>query len=275
MVERALGGLSATIGDNQAIELMRQAAGELNFFSTISVTPFGVPNLMAVRLPDSTPLGPPAVYPISGELVGLALLLGLTLAGLLVGGAYLGLIAQQVRDGAPSLRRLLSILPRYWVSILVLMIVLLPAGAVTAVPLLVVDTVPWSLWMLLVIAVSLVGFMLFTWLLFHLVFTAHGILLSEQRLLTAAWNSLRLVAFSSFSTMGLLALVVGINAGLNFVWGLPSDDSWMLLVGIVGHAVINSGLVAATFVFYQDRYRYWKELRAYFARLSESESLES
>jgi hypothetical protein len=44
----------------------------------------------------------------------------------------------------------------------------------------------------------------------------------------------------------------------------------MLLVGIAGHSVITSGLVAATFVFYQDRFRYWQELREYLSQAAEA-----
>ena len=68
--------------------------------------------------------------------------------------------------------------------------------------------------------------------------------------------------------MGLIAIILGLSAGLNFLWSLPDADSWMLLVGVAGHALVTSGLLAATFVYYQDRYRYWSQLRSYLARVA-------
>ena len=78
-------------------------------FGTVSVTPLGVPSLMTTKLPQSSPLGLPTTYSISDEMLWIFLFLGLSLGGLLVGGIYLGLIAQQVRDGAPNLPRLLDL----------------------------------------------------------------------------------------------------------------------------------------------------------------------
>jgi hypothetical protein len=73
--------------------------------------------------------------------------------------------------------------------------------------------------------------------------------------------------------MALLVVTFGVTAGLDYLWSLPAEDSWMLLVGIAGHAVVTSGLLASTFVYYQDRYRYWRELRSYLTRVA-TETLE-
>jgi len=275
VVEKILPSLAAVTENALAIDLIRQAAGELNYFSSFSVTPLGVPNLMSLKLPQTTPLGLPFTYSVSNELLLLAIFFGLSLGGLLAGGVYLGLIAQQVRDGAPNLPRLLNLLPRYWISILILIIVILLFGIMLGLPILLVVALLSSVSVWIATLAVWVGFMIFAWLLFHLFFTVHGLLLSEQPLLTAAWPSLRLTAFNSFPAMGLLALILSISAGLNYLWSLPQEDSWMLLIGVAGHAVISGGLAAATFSFYQDRYRYWQELRGYFAPVAEKESSES
>jgi hypothetical protein len=278
VVERALAELAPLLEGNPAVDvvdLVRQAASELNYFSTFSVAPLGVPSLMTVKLPQETPLGQPAVYLVGDELQWMVLFVGLFLGGLLAGGVYLGLIAQQVRDGAFSLSRLLAIVPRYWLSVLALIVALLLIGAVLGLPILLAVVLLSGLSVWIATLVVWVAFMLFLWLVFHLIFTVHGILLNYQPLHKAVWNSLRLVAFNSFSVMGLVAMFVALSAGLNFLWSLPKDDSWMLLVGIAGHAVISSGLLAATFVFYQDRYRYWQEVRAYFAREAHTDTTES
>ncbi len=274
VTEKILADLISLVGDNPAIELIQTAAEELNYFGTVSVTPLGVPSLMTTKLPQSSPLGLPTTYSISDEMLWIFLFLGLSLGGLLVGGIYLGLIAQQVRDGAPNLPRLLATLPRYWLSVLILVVALLLIGSTLSIPIIIAAALLSSLSAWIATLIIWVGFMLFLWLILHLFFTIHGILLNRQPLPKAAWNSLRLVASNSFSVMGLLALVFAISAGLNYLWGLPQDDSWMLLVGIAGHAVISSTLVTATFVFYQDRYRYWRQVQDYFTQ-RQKDSLES
>ena len=63
--------------------------------------------------------------------------------------------------------------------------------------------------------------------------------------------------------VGLFTLILIISWGLGFVWNIPEADTWLLLAGIAGHAFVTTGLIAATFVFYEDRHRWWNELREY------------
>ena len=54
-------------------------------------------------------------------------------------------------------------------------------------------------------------------------------------------------------TSSLFVLSVLLIAyGLNFLWNIPSSDSWMALVGIAGHAFITTSLLAASFIYYRD-----------------------
>jgi hypothetical protein len=43
-----------------------------------------------------------------------------------------------------------------------------------------------------------------------------------------------------------------IGVGLNFLWSIPASDSWLALVGILGHAFITTALLASSFVYYHD-----------------------
>jgi len=43
-----------------------------------------------------------------------------------------------------------------------------------------------------------------------------------------------------------------ISEGLNILWNMPPADSWLVLVGIAGHAFISASLLAASFVYYRD-----------------------
>jgi hypothetical protein len=50
--------------------------------------------------------------------------------------------------------------------------------------------------------------------------------------------------------------VLAISEGLNILWRVPPETSWLTLLGIGGHAFISSGLMAASFIFYRDADRY-------------------
>jgi hypothetical protein len=45
-------------------------------------------------------------------------------------------------------------------------------------------------------------------------------------------------------------MLILLNYGLDALWSTPPIDSWMLLVGILGHGFISSGLIASSFAFY-------------------------
>jgi hypothetical protein len=61
--------------------------------------------------------------------------------------------------------------------------------------------------------------------------------------------------------MGLIFLIATLMIGLGMMWLQASLGSWIALLGIGGNAFVSTGLMAATFVFFQDRYRYWQEIR--------------
>jgi hypothetical protein len=46
--------------------------------------------------------------------------------------------------------------------------------------------------------------------------------------------------------------VILLGVGLNFLWSVPANNTWMALVGILGHAFITTALLAASFVYYHD-----------------------
>jgi len=121
-----------------------------------------------------------------------------------------------------------------------------------------------SLWMLVVgvlltiaqplgLLVWALGIGLGGYVALHLLFVVPGVVLGGRGLLRAIWESIVLIHTQFPSVVGLLVLVIVIYEGLGYVWSLPSGDSWLLLIGILGNGCIATGLTAATFVFYQER----------------------
>jgi hypothetical protein len=90
------------------------------------------------------------------------------------------------------------------------------------------------------------------WLVVPLFFSPHGIYVKRQNALASFLGGFQLTRFT-LPTSSLFVLVVFIIAvGLNLLWSVPAEDSWMTLVGILGHAFITTALLASSFIYYQD-----------------------
>jgi uncharacterized membrane protein YdcZ (DUF606 family) len=87
----------------------------------------------------------------------------------------------------------------------------------------------------------------------HLLFVIPGLLLGRRRPLQAVAESVLLSHINLSSVIGLVVLAIVIYEGLGQAWSLASSDSWALLVGIMGNAVVATGLTGAAFLFYRDR----------------------
>jgi hypothetical protein len=185
-----------------------------------------------------------------------------TLVGTMLGTLYLGMIAYQVRDGRLRIAHLLANLPNLWLQLALFAIIAPLIGLVMLTPFALMGAVLESVNQALAGLALLAGMFMITWLSIFLAFTVHGVLMNERGLLAALWDSVRLVQWNMPATVTLLLVVLVINGGLGFVWSGPEPGSWLMLVAVVGHAFSTTGLLAATFVFYKDRYRHWREMRA-------------
>jgi hypothetical protein len=46
--------------------------------------------------------------------------------------------------------------------------------------------------------------------------------------------------------------ILAISEGLDILWRVPPETSWLTMIGVGGHAFITSALLAASFVYYRD-----------------------
>ena len=90
------------------------------------------------------------------------------------------------------------------------------------------------------------------WLTIPLFFSPHGIFAKHRPMWISLIQAVRLSRIT-FSTTGLLILVIVVlSEGLNVLWNVPAENSWLMLVGIAGHAFITTGLLSATYIYYRD-----------------------
>jgi hypothetical protein len=119
-------------------------------------------------------------------------------------------------------------------------------------PLLVVLALIMAASPLLAQGMLLVLGLLSMWLVVPIFFSSHGIFMRRQNAFSSIYTSLRLARFTMPTSSLFVLSVLLIAYGLNFLWNIPSSDSWMALVGILGHAFVTTSLLAASFIYYRD-----------------------
>lgn len=258
---------AASDQNRQAIVEMWRIMGEkTNLFTLFSTWPVGVPSLMAAELPTLIPNGKPLILSLDNGLLMLFFVLTFSLIGLLFGAIYYNVLASSLRDQPLTLNDMISRSIINWAKIVVFVLLVMLIGAIISLPfLLVIGLLQLINAGLAAIGVSIWGAAAM-WLWIYIAFTLHGMVLRDRSVWGAMWDSMRIVQLNLFPVMGLYILTFVLNWGLGYLWSLPAEDSWLTLAAIGGHAFVSTALVAATFVFYKDRYRWWVEVRSQKAR---------
>ena len=237
------------------LELLRAGAQRLNLLSVIRTFPIGIPSLMAGRSPVETPAASPLWLDISTIGAGLGLWLLFIIAGLALGTLYFSVVAQATLSTKIDWRLTITQLPWTFAQVLLLAffwfflisLFIVPLSCVLSILLLLgigVSQFP------LLIALFIGGILV--WLMIPLFFSPHGIFAKHRPMWISLIQAVRLSRIT-FSTTGLLILVIVLlSEGLDVLWNVPAENSWLMLVGIAGHAFITTGLLSATFVYYRD-----------------------
>lgn len=222
----------------------------LSLLGRLQTFPIGISSLLAQTMPVKTPLGSQDVVQVSSlpGLIGLMFLL--ILIGWIAGGLYFRWVSGTTLGHAK---------PEGEVSFVwaILQTVILSAIwfiglMMILIPVMLVLTVLTFLSPALASGAFFVMLILSFWLIVPLFFTPHGIFVRKQNAFHSIFTSLRMARFT-LPTSGLFVLsALLLTTGLNYLWSVPPDDSWMLLVGIAGHAFITTTLLAASFVYYRD-----------------------
>ena len=105
-----------------------------------------------------------------------------------------------------------------------------------------------------------------------LFFTPHGIFVRRENALYSIYSSLRMIRFS-LPTSGMFVLMVFLlSRGLDVLWSVPENNSWLSLVGFAGHAFITTVLLAASFVYYRDMNDWLQNVYQRFQQISKKPS---
>jgi hypothetical protein len=233
---------------DKALEMYRTIFHEFNLFSILRTFPIGVTSLMMGRMPLKTPLGIPAIIQVNTAESLLMIMFGLTLVGWLAGGLYFRWVSAIVATGQDNSGAAIHSIIQALLFSVIWAIVSFALGM----------PVLFIVYLLFAISPSLAqGIVLFLgflsmWLVVPLFFSPHGIFVRKQNAFASIVGSLRMARFTLPSSSMFVLSIFLLGVGLNFLWSVPPEDSWMALVGIFGHAFVTTALLAASFIYYRD-----------------------
>lgn len=233
-----------------SIDASTQFLQMFNLLGILRTFPIGISSLMSGNMPTDTPWGSPQVMEITSASHVLGFTLLLILAGWALGGIYFRWVAalaipQNAVENRPGAGRAVLQTVIY--------------AAVWSLISWVVG-VPLSILLLVLMAINgalaegvllLLGF-LSMWLVVPIFFSPHGIFVRRQTALASILSGFEMTRFT-LPTSSLFVLVVFLlSVGLNFLWSRPASDSWLVLVGLFGHAFVTTALLASSFVYYSN-----------------------
>ncbi|MBN1669374.1 MAG: hypothetical protein JW862_19955 [Anaerolineales bacterium] len=245
---------SAELGDMLATnqEVWEVIAQRFNLLSALRSFPVGIPSLMAGLLPVETPLGAPQMVDVPSLGWGILQYALLTILGLVLGALYFRLVSQAATQDRLRWVAALRAWPRLGLQVVLLALIWALLLLVISVPAFCIITFIG----LIGISFMQLGILLYggflVWLIFPLLFSPHGIFIKDLN----AWKSIRhgvRITSATLPTTSLFFLsVFVITQGLDLLWRVPPENSWLLLIGLAGHAFVATGLLSASFIYYRD-----------------------
>jgi hypothetical protein len=242
-------------------EVWKVAADRLNLFIAMRSFPVGIFSLLTSMLPTENPLGVPLFWDIPTLGGAFLLTVGLYLVGLALAGIYYSGVRQSALFDDVNWRTTMRNWPRIFGQVLLLSIiclgffsVILIFGSCAATGITLISV---PLGQIVIILFGVVTF----WMIFPLFFSPHGIFSGGLNAWKSLLTSVRLTNITFLRTSFFVFLAILINQGLNMIWQVPPEDSWLMLISIVGHAFVMTGMLSASFVYYQDMVRWVEELR--------------
>ncbi len=218
-----------------------------NLLSLLRTFPIGITSLMTGKLPVDSPLGLRQVVEVASIEQVLVWMLGLTLLGWLGGGVYFRWVAAAAGYSSNGRGSAATVLQSLMFSLFCTV-----ALFVLGIPLAGVLSILYLLSPVMVQMALLVLMILGLWLAVPLFFSPHGIFVRGQNVLNSVLTSLKMARFTLPTSSLFVAAVFLISQGLNFLWAIPPDSSWMTAVGLAGHAFITTALLAASFIYYRE-----------------------
>jgi hypothetical protein len=250
-----MGTSEARFAAQELGKAVEQFFTQFNLFAWLSVGLIGVP-LVNGGIDATQQLvtgGSPLTWQVDSFNGYLLAFMCLTAIGLFAAALYWTLLGHYVRGEPWQMTRWLKHSFEAWKRLLLL--------AIIVVVLIVMSLFPLSMVMFtlsvfsagLASLIPLLALGAAAWIIVVCMFTPHGLVVHHMPLGRAINTSILVVRANFAPVSGLVAVAIAITIGIGLIWEGLAADSWLRLVAIVGNAVIATGLIVASLLFYQNR----------------------
>lgn len=247
--------LVKTLTDSQ--KLFGDVLGQYSLLTALRTIPVGVPSLLARIMNQSNPLGTRQAIEVPNGTTALLVFIGITLLGFFAGTVYFNMISRNTASASEKL--LPGQLGRQFLESVGMALLLLAVALFLIVPISFFVSL-FSLFgagvmqFLLLVA----GFVLL-WMLIPLSFSPHGIFVIQEKAVPSMVLSSKMVRFFLPGTGSFILTCALISEGLNLLWTVTPSNSWLTLIGILAHAFVVTALIAATFIYYREGFK-WTQM---------------
>ena len=221
-----------------------------NLMTALRSYPVGIPSLMSSRLPVQTPIGQPVGLDLLSLQAGVGWFIGLSLAGLALGTFYYQVVAQAALNGQPGWTAALRNWPHAFWQVFCLALVWL--GIILLI------SVPFSCLIPVLAVGGISQFALFiylvvlAWLFFPLILSAHSIFVYRDKMTVSVIKSIQLTRLTMPGTTLFILVSFLVTQGLDIIWRWPVENSFLVFIGLAGHAFVTTGILAASFIYFRD-----------------------
>ncbi len=248
-----------------AREIWLVIAEQFNLLVTLRSYPVGIPSLMASGLPSVVPYGIPEWIQLNSGGMAILIYLLLSMIGLVMGTLFYIIVSDITLNAGIQWGRVFSTWPRASVQVflLALMWIALILGisvpAICGLSIAVLFGISPDLLLIFILGT------LVMWLAFPLLFSAHGIFVLQHNAWISVKKSVRITKMTLPTTMTFVMLIVLVSQGLDILWRVAPEDSWLMLIGIAGHSFIAAGLLASSFIYYRESNLWVEHIQELFA----------
>jgi len=238
--------ISELIGDFTT--LLAEITAQFNLSILIRTFPVGVPSLISGISPNNNPVGTPVKLDLltSGNVI--VSLIAVLLLGFIFGSFFFQQTASSILTDIK--KRTLGDFTKATLQIILLPVILIAVLFFISIPGMLIISILNILSPMIGQIGLFIILVLMIWLLIPLFFTPHSIYLYRQNLITSLMTSISVARFSLPGSAIFLLSAFFLSEGSDMLWLVPPTDSWMLLVGILGHAFISTAVLASSYHYF-------------------------
>ncbi len=233
--------------DLQSLDQMQTSLSQINIFSALRTFPIGVSSLISSKSSVQTPFGAPLTFQMDSLVHFYAGMFLFIIVGWVLGGLYFRWIASLTLNSDTQIsmgRAVIQTLAYSLIWSLLFWIICMPTVFILYLIFMFNQLIGQGVLLFL-------GF-LSMWLVVPIFFSSLGIFVRKQNAVASIMASFQTSRFTMPSSSLFVLTIIMIGIGLNFLWAIPPDNSWLTFVGILGHAFVTTALLASSFIYYRD-----------------------